>query len=357
MRRIFLIFFVIILASLAFAAVDSNNVQELDARYNYINCRVILVEGQAGILSSFANMTGTDKLTADLTQLKGYADAGDAAGFNTMAQTLNNDFKTVSTGLKAARKVFAKSNVSKADKDALRSKWNSTISAYKSCNVEGRRSIVSIRKQLLQNDIDRWNAVIANMTSRGLDTTQLQLVVSDAQKLLSNLQNASAATSDNTFKNLLNNANDERLHIWARFAIGRIKANIARIQPIIGQTNLSSNLDQIDSLLNSAGAMATPGKKYGSGEFQQTWQDIKDASQQLNTLSKDLRKFVQDARQAGRLGNWTRNLSGRPGNMYGRFRNNTNPRNFTRGPRGNMTNRRLLRGQNQPPQNTQGEQQ
>ena len=339
----FVLIFSGILAGSAFAAVDSSKVQELDARYNYIECRVNLVQSQAGLLSNFGTIS-TDNLTSDATQLKALADAGDPTTFNAQVQTLNNDFKKVNDELKSARQSFSKSNITQNDKDALKSQWNSTLVIYQSCNVVARREIVSVRIVNLQASIDNWNIIIANMTAKGLNTTELTSVVSEAQNLLSTLNATVQAADDATFKNMLDNANDEQNHLWARFAIGRIEENIGRIKPIIGQSNLSGDLNQINSLLNSASVLATPGIKYSAGGFQQTWQDIKVAGDMFNKVSKDLRNFEQAARQGGRFGN------------------NTNPRNFTnftqrenmtnrtrenftnRPPRGNMTGQRLLLG-------------
>jgi len=342
----------------AFAAVDNNKVQELGARYDYIACRVNLVQSQATLLSTYGTISGTDKITSDFTQLKGLADSGNPTSFNTQVQAINTDFKTVNDELKTARQALSKSNISQSDRDTLKSEWNSTLQTYQSCNIAARKEIVSARIEVLQSSIDNWNGIIVNMTEKGLNTTELTSVVSDAQKLLSDLNTASQATDDASFKTMLDNANDEQNHLWARFAIGRINSNIAHIEPIIGQANLSGDLDQLNSLLNTASSLATPGKKYGTGEFQQTWQDIKDASGMLNTMSKDLRTFEQAARQNGILGNYTgpRNMTNRPikGNMTGlpprgNMTNRTPRGNFTRPPRENITGPRppIERGKNQ----------
>jgi|GEM_PF-3377282 len=313
-------FLILLFAGMTFAAVDNNKVQELNMRYNYIVCRVNLVQSQAGLLSTYGTISGIDKITSDFASLKSLADSGNPADFNAQVQTLNSDFKMVNDGLKAARQAFSKSNISQSDRDSLKSQWNTTLQTYQSCNLDARRGIVSARIAFLQANIDDWNRIIANMTARGLDTTELAAVVTDAQKLVSDLNSAVQAADDNSFKTMLDNANDEQNHLWARFAIGRIKSNIARVEPIIGQTNLSGDIGQINSLLDTASTSAAPGHKYGAGEFQQTWQDIKDATQMLNTMSKDLRKYEMAARQNGRLGN------------------NTNPRNMTNRPiRANIT--------------------
>jgi hypothetical protein len=221
--------------------------------------------------------------------------------------------------LKAARQAFSTANISQSDKDALKSQWNTTLQTYQSCNLDARREIVSVRIEHLQANIDDWNAIIANMTAKGMDTTEMTAVVADAQKLLTDLNASIQAADDATFKTMLDNANDEQNHVWARFSIGRMKANIAHIEPLINQANLSvDDLNKIQSLLNSASVLATPGSKFGVGGFQQTWQDIKVANDMLGSVSKNLRTFEQ-TRQRGRFGN------------------NTNPRNFTNFTRGNMT--------------------
>ena len=363
--------FVLLSTGMALGAVDNNKSQELTARYSYIACRVTLIQSQATLLNPFGNISGIDNITSDFAKLQTLADSSTPDSFNAQVQIINKDFKTVNDELKTAKQTFSKSNISQTDRDTLKSAWNNTLQTYQSCNIAARRDIVTVRVANLQASIDNWNAIIVNMTAKGLDTTTLTAVVSDAQKLLSSLQATIQAPDDTTFKTLLDNANDEQDHLWARFAIGRIDSNIAHIEPIIGQTNqsnLSGYFDQINSLLSNSSNLATPGHKYGDGEFQQTWQNIKDASNMLNTLSKDVRSFEQAARQNGRFGNNTnpRNLTNRPmmrANSTPRG-NITGPRNFTRPPRGNITGPRLGPGGNysgpgdnatNPLDNTQGD--
>ena len=322
----FLILVLLVLSvTTVFADDNSTKAQELNARYNYNSCRVSLVSSEATIIADYGNVS-TDKIASDLALMKQYADAGDAASFNSEAKILNTDFAAVNAGLKSAREVFAKINGTSVNKTTIRDEWKNAIAAFSSCNADARRSVVSIREETLQKAINKWNNIIANISSRGYDTTQMQAAVSDAQTLLSSLNDASLASNDTDFKEKVNSANDMYLHIWARFAIARIRSYNEKSAPIAQAANLSDSTAQINSALDSASALASPGKKYGDGEFQATWQDIKDAETKLKDLSGSLREFAKTMR-AQRLARG--NFTGR-GNMTGRFSRNFSGQRFPR---------------------------
>jgi hypothetical protein len=311
MKKGFLLLFAaILLAGMVLASADNTKAPELGARYDYLACRADLVRSQSEILAGYGNFS-IDKLATDLAQVKIASDTGDTKAFADDLNVLFDDFKTVNNELTVARKSYAKSNLTTDQRNSLRTSWNATLADYQSCNVAARKQIVTQREQRLQDEINKWNEVIANMTARGLDTTELNGVLADAQNLLSRLENASQATDDNNFRSILNEANNQHLHIWARFAIGRIRAHVEKESPFAEEGNRTGDVDQINSLLNSASSMAASGRKYNSGEFEKTWENIKDASQQTNALSKDLRDIMRNERQIKR--------------------NDTFPRNYTKG--------------------------
>lgn len=284
----------LILTSAAFAdeATRRNN---LDARYLHLECRADLVKAQSGVLSKLVDSTpAADTVNSNMEKLREYADSGDIKGFNTYARTtLTTSFKTYSSRLITARNAYKDMNRTQLQKreGLVRavSDWRTAINAFSDCNSNARRRIADVRAQQITNAIEDWNKVTEDMKAKGLNTTAQEEVISDAERLIALIQEAQQITDDAEFNAKVEEIRQLHLHLWARFNIAKIESYLQKIEPQAIEAGETEPVRQIKSLLSSSKVMAAKGDKYAEGEFEQTWQNIRQAGEKLKEQAKSLR--------------------------------------------------------------------
>lgn len=289
MRKLaFLVIALLVLSVSAFARND------LNARSQHLGCRSDLLKSQAQSLSTLVTAPSTDKLDSDMTQLSQLATSGNVKDFNSFVKNIvKPDFDSVRDNIKSAKAELKALNLTKAEKKKLlldsRVAWKSAIDKFKQCNSQSKRTIADTRKNAIMQDIARWNSQIEKMKAKSIDTTGLESVVADANKLASMLDSAVQAADDAAFKQKVDEVRNSQLHVWARFHIAKIEAYLNNLEPSANEAGLSSKVSEIKALLSEAKQLALSGKKYGEGEFDKTWKDIKDAGELLKSLSKSLK--------------------------------------------------------------------
>ena len=294
-KNLVLFFIMLICLTAVIASTEKNDakIQELGARYSHLECRLNLVKAQADNSAKYLSSAGLsekkDKLDADFATLKGYADNGQSKEFNSfVTTTLKQDNKDIQDSVKDARKNLK--NITKENRNSLKDAWKSSIDAFNACNSNAKKSIAGARLAFMNAQISDWNKVIDEMKAKGLDTSALEAVVADASQLTALLNEASNAETDDEFKSKADEARNLHLHLWARFHIAKVKAYLAKVEPKAVQAEMNDKVTEIKNLLNEASQLAQTGKKYGDGEFDKTWSDIRQASEKLKDLSKSLKE-------------------------------------------------------------------
>jgi hypothetical protein len=194
---------------------------------------------------------------------------------------------SISGQMKTSRASLDIKNLTNTQKMSLRNDWKTITETYSKCNADTRRIIVESRKNIIDVDIDKWNTEVESMKGKGLDTAEMELVIADGSQLSGMLDDALKLTSDSEFKTKIDEINDLHLHIWARYHIARLNSYIVKIEATPGSTEYADELNSIKALLNEAENLATPGRKYGNGEFTTTWNNIKQAQNELKGIVDD----------------------------------------------------------------------
>lgn len=285
MKTVMVALIALLLAASASADTQSAKTQELAARAAYLECRVHL---QTDRFDLYAAVPGVPDLNAqktavlnDLTQLKTLTH--DKAAFKSY---LDGQF---APHLDAAKEVVAAAkkrfkdknltNISKEERAALKSKLAAVKTAYETCRGSALTGRIDARLAFISAWIENWNAVIATMSSQGYDTGTLEAVVSQARTLALPALQAARDAAPEAKKTALEQARGLHLHLWANFAIARLRLYLAKIGGAPGQTA------QITAQLDQAASLAAPGRAFGPGEFATVHTTIKDAARQTKALA------------------------------------------------------------------------
>lgn len=273
--------------------IEEGKRNDFNARLQHISCKIDLTKKQIDLLSTVNSELNThkDKLDADYSKLKEFAEAFDHKEFNSYLTTVfKNNLKNTAKDIRDAKRDYKKTNMTKEDKKQLRENHKKLDGEFAECMNKAEKVRVDNRIDYLNRWVTRWNAQIEKMKEKGYDTIEMEAVVKDAtDKLSPALEAIKNSTKDNR-KILMDNARNLHLHLWARFEIARINSFLKSIENDAVAASLQTDLGAIKSKLDEATKLAVEGKRYALGEFETTWSAIKDAAQMLKKLNKDLKK-------------------------------------------------------------------
>jgi hypothetical protein len=267
---------------------------ELDARYSHLVCKINLGVAQAENLADYVSADTlteqNDQIISDLEILNGYVESGNVSAFNNFEKTtLRTDVKDLQDLIKGLTHDIKALNLSDEEKKSIRDSWKESVSAYAQCNSESKKDVVSARSNFIDEQISEWNDAIEAAKLEGIDTSDLEEIVADAQELSKILDEAANATTDDLMKAKIDEVRNLHLHLWARFNIAKVDAYLSEVETQANEAGKQDKVAEIRELLSEASAIAQPGKVYADGEFQATWQKIKSASDKLRELVKSLK--------------------------------------------------------------------
>ncbi|MDO8509092.1 MAG: hypothetical protein Q7S27_05410 [Nanoarchaeota archaeon] len=273
--------------------IEETKRNDYNARLGHINCRVDLTNGQIDLLSDVdPNLTMyKEKLDADYAKLKELADAMNHKEFSTyITTTFKENLKNSVMAVNKAKVDFRKSNLTSDEKKTVRDGNKKVIAEYADCINKADKDLSEKRTGHLTAWINKWNNVISKMKEKGHNTTEMELVVMDAQsKLMPILDTIKNASSKEARKTAMENARNLHLHLWARFEIARIESYLMSIEEEAVAKGFQTEVDAINARLDEAGKLAISGKRYKDGEFDTVWSAIKESAKMLKDLNKKLR--------------------------------------------------------------------
>jgi hypothetical protein len=268
---------------------------ELEARYSHLVCKINLGIAQSENLADYTSAETltdlNDKIISDLEILNGYVELGDVTAFNTYERTtFNPDVKSLQDLIKSLTQNIKALNLSDEEKKSIRDSWKESVSAYSECNSESKKEIVFARSNFIDEQINEWNDAIKAAILAGVDATEMESIVNEAEELSNLLDQAANATTDDQMKSNIEEIRDLHLHLWARFNIAKVDAYLTLVEQQANDSGMQNDVAEIRQLLDEASAKAQPGKVYGDGDFQATWQNIKDASNKLRQLVNSIKE-------------------------------------------------------------------
>jgi len=273
--------------------IDEGKRNDFNARLQHISCKIDLTKKQIDLLSTVNLELSAykDKLDADYTKLKEFAEAFNQKEFNGYLTTIFKDnLKDAAKNIREAKRDYKRTNMTKEDKKQLRENHKKLEGEFAECINNAEKLRVDNRIDYLNRWVTRWNAQIEKMKEKGYDTTEMEAVVKDAtDKLSPTLEAIKNSTKDNR-KILMDNARNLHLHLWARFEIARINSFFKSMENDAVVAGLQTDIEAIKAKLDEASKLAVEGKRYAPGEFETTWNAIKDAAQMLKKLNKDSKK-------------------------------------------------------------------
>jgi hypothetical protein len=149
----------------------------------------------------------------------------------------------------------------------------------------------------MDNWNNQWGNVVNKMSEKNItmdDAKALQIEIAAQNAKLSALIASGNITQIRAFMIAYHEA---QLHYAARFEIARLKGYKSKLEPIANRYNMSNSIHDIDKKIADAEKYTKDGHKYGIGEFNNTWKDIRDASQNIRKAATDINKERMKERQ------------------------------------------------------------
>ncbi|MFH1222611.1 MAG: hypothetical protein V1492_06025 [Candidatus Micrarchaeota archaeon] len=284
------IFVLLLLTVFAFAAPPVSLQELMDKKYDMVSCRVTLLTtllDQAPGYNVTVDSSVSPKLTSDLAALKSAADSGSKTDFRSVMDSLRADAKDALSTLRDAKRQLAQQP--NEVKEQARSDFTAAKQTETDCLQIAALDFAKSEVADAQYFRDHGQDIVNNMSAKGYDTSKMQEVLVDVDAQIAALQNAINAGDLTALKDMREQIRGEHMHARARFAIERDRAILNAVKDSAVEKGYSSDVDQINSLLDSAATKASKGRPYEEGEFQQTWDQIKQANQLLRDLIRKIK--------------------------------------------------------------------
>ncbi|HIH23278.1 TPA: hypothetical protein HA238_06120 [Candidatus Micrarchaeota archaeon] len=268
-----------------------NNV--LVAKYDQVACRASFYDGilqdakDLGLGSRYNISVDAlrEKIGTDLVALKSAAENADRKGFLDAMQLLLQDGKDVVLTYNDVK------NAVRKDKDmrlALRKSFVDNKQKMAECLRENALHVGKAQIDYVKEWRARQLERIKKLKEKGIDTTNMSDVVSEADEKVSELEDA-VSTGDG--QNVIEKEKELRqrhLHIWARYQVASIDAVLSKMNDRAVAMGYDEDVEDIRALLADVTDKTMPGKAYDQGDFETVVKELKDAAQKLRVLYKKI---------------------------------------------------------------------
>jgi len=311
MRKIIVIllasvfFIVTVMVSMSVFAVStsSNDQQVLQARYDTVAARVNYMSGVLGDTSSLvpqaSDLTSrVSALNSDLNTLNGYVGSSDNSGFDSYVKgTITTDLKSSQDALKANVGQFKTWNITKATRDQLKTDIENRKAAFNSAVQQAAAELGNARLSQYNNDMSNANSQIANLSSKGIDTSAMQNIVSSAQtNVINPLQSAINSGDINATKEQLTstcmyNGAPYSYHLAAKMDLARLNAITAKISANATAMGYGSQISDVNSKLSAAQSLLNQigTNPYTGDQETQYYNTLQSASSEIKTIINNMK--------------------------------------------------------------------
>lgn len=278
--------------------------QLLQLRYDSVDARVGFTTGvladTASLVSQASDLTThVEALNADLGTLQTYVAAGDSKGFNSfVGGTLKTDLTAAQDALKTDASHFKEWNVSRETKAQLVSDYKARKAAYEAGVNEAVLQLGSAKLDVYNSALERDDARMANLSSKGVDTSGMESVKAGAEaNVVSPLQAAVVAGDANATRaelkgKALGNGAPYSYHYYAKTDLEALMAITARISANATQAGYGDQIADINTHLSAAQSTLDQvgTSSYTADQLNALQADLKAASQELKAVMQGMTK-------------------------------------------------------------------
>jgi hypothetical protein len=294
----------------AAAFADNGSTQnQASEQQSYLNAMLARTTCQANFATGFISTAISDipninqtvigadssKISTDLQTLTTDANNNDKTKFKTDLQSFWTDSKTGKHDLWSAIKI-AKPTSDQRTK--LKSDLGNLKSTYSSCMFTAGQQRATDLLQDYGTGIQKAQNRTSILASKGVDVTQLNQIISQAQTNLSNLAaSVASATNASQLKTALQSycqyngcKSGTNFHFAAQSVLAAGQAQLNAIKSNANSTQYGSQISQAQTdLTNAQNTLATVGTTVYQGTQQtDVWNALHDASSIINHLWKEL---------------------------------------------------------------------
>ncbi|HKC78900.1 MAG TPA: hypothetical protein VKB83_02265 [Nitrosopumilaceae archaeon] len=279
---------------------DSMQQSYLNAMLARATCQANAETGYIGAaISDISNINQTaisadsGKITADLQTLT--TDVNNKDQFKVDLKSFRTDSLTGTLDMHSAIK---DAKPTSDQKTKLKSDFSSMRSTYQSCMFGAIQQFANVKLQVYGNTIQKVQNRTNVMASKGMDTTKLNLLISQAQTNLGNLAaSVSSATNSSELKTALKSycqyngcKSGVNFHFAAQTALSAEQSVLDSIKSNPNSGQYRSKIDQAQTdLTNAQNILITVGtSKYQGTQQTDVWNDLHDSSGIIKQLWGEL---------------------------------------------------------------------
>jgi len=259
------------------------------AKGNQLECRATFYTSLLSDAKEFGSNVSIDEVIATInghvTELKAAAANGDRKGFVDLMASLSQDSKDTVMKYTEIKKEIRKN---KELHTKLRESFVEKKQEMSTCLRENALQLGKAQADYITDWRAKQLERIKKLQDRGVDTSSMSEVLSEADEKASELNDAVSTGDGDKVIEKEKEIRQQHLHIWARYNIAQISAVLARMTEPAKAAGLEADVNSINALLTDASAKVKEGIPYEDGEFQKVVSDLKDAAKKLRELYKKL---------------------------------------------------------------------
>ena len=269
----------------------------LEAAMTNAECKtdfmVAVIDGMVAVLNDTGNLSSqVDILNSDIDTMQGYVDANDTDAFRAYVHgTYAQHMRDAKTAIKDARKGQGFGKM----KQQLKEQYDELKSTYDSCHFGTLKHAAETKVDGYKDALGRKRQKIQNLSAKGINTTELDELVDEAENEVVDPLENEVGDADNVqeLKGIMDKyclyngcKNGTDFHFAAKFEIKKLGLILDNIKADAESKNLSSDVETVQGYLDSAQSKldAADESKMDDAAHEAMWSDIKAAESALKLL-------------------------------------------------------------------------
>jgi len=282
---------------------DNNQGKQLQFALGNVKC---MSDFTTSYLNDLITLAPSDTLSADVTKLQNdftqmqtFETNNDTSGLrNYISSNYDPDLKTAKQDAIGWVKINWK-NITMEKRVDIRNNHKDLKGTFDTCHFESMKDYGTGRINAFTSILDAYQKKADALKEKGLDTTTLDQVISDAKtQIITPMQNALDSAKDATSaKQALQNyclydgcKTGTNFHFQAKWEIAKLDIALARISSNANATQVQPKTTELQTDINNAKtALSSVGtQKYTDTQNKQVWDNIKAANQLVKEIAQTL---------------------------------------------------------------------